>query len=488
MSIEDTLARMPARELILLHWKLKWTRQQAREKQIAPTGDWLTWGVRAGRGFGKTLTGANWMGIECASDNNSIGHVIAPTHDDVRHTCFEGPAGLYNVIPPALIVDSDRTLPMIKLWNGSVIRGFSAEKPERLRGPQCHRGWLDEIASWRGPQNVWDMYKFGLRLGTQTRTLWTSTLKPTPFIRWLLKNTDCMVSGSTYENKANLAPSFFKEMAKYEGTAIGRQELYGELLDAEDNGFIKRSQWCLWPAKDALPKFAFVLLSLDTAFTEDTFDPKTQTGDPTACTTWGVFEHDNKTNFMLLDAWEDHLGFPALMERVKKERLSEYGAADHSLLEFKEPRYGRPLIGSNKGKGRSIDMILIEDKGSGISLRQQLANENILTVPYNPGRMDKLSRLHAVSPVFANGRVWAVESNQRPGELRSWAEPVASQVCTYVGEGSLEHDDLMDTTTQALKYLADRFLGALSPAPKTAQQLLEDAVSMHTPRRDPVYG
>ena len=118
----------------------------------------------------------------------------------------------------------------------------------------------------------------------------------------------------------------------------------------------------------------------------------------------------------------------------------------------------KPIIGPKQSylTGRSPDLLIIEDKGSGISLRQMLAREDILAYPYNPGRADKLQRLHAVSHLFAHGFVWVVESDKRPGNPRSWAEPLISQLCSFTGEGSIKHDDFVDSTTQALRLLADR--------------------------------
>ncbi|HRC86186.1 MAG TPA: terminase family protein, partial [Thermoanaerobaculia bacterium] len=437
LTLEDRLAQLTREQLLLLRWHRKWTLK-ARAKQLPPDdGDWLIYGLRAGRGFGKTEAGSNWLALQAAYDPGSINFVIAPTHDDLKTVCFGGPTGFHACIPQELVAAEDKGLPSLTLWNGSFIRGFASESPNRLRGPQCARGWCDEIAAWRNPQEVWDNYEFGLRLGARPRTIWTSTLKPTPFIRKLLQLPHSMVvAGSTYENRENLPKSYFERLQKYEGTAIGRQELYGELLDPEDSGFIRRSQWKLWPAKDALPVFKFVVMSLDTAFTEKTFDKKEQQGDPTGCSVWGVFEIDRKAQVMLLDCWEDYLGLPALITRVKKERKNAYGSPDLGLADEHGPLFGRPLVGKlQQGTGHTCDAVLIEEKGSGISLRQVLANEDVLTVPYNPGKMDKLSRLHAVSPMFASGRVWAVESNQRAGEFRSWADPLISQVCTYGGEG-----------------------------------------------------
>jgi len=471
-SLRKQLAAFNTEDLILLRWKMLW-KAQARRKQIPPTllpsgKPWKVFGVRSGRGFGKTLMGANWLGQAAASDPGSYNFVIAPTHDDVRYTCFEGPTGLFSVIPPQLIADCNLTLPSITLTNRSIIRGFAAVAPERLRGPQSNRIWADEVASWREPNKSWDNLMFGLRLGPHPQIFWTGTPKPTPFVTKLCKYlTDILVLGSTYENRENLADSFYENVAKYEGTKIGRQELYGELIDPEESGFVKRSDWRLWPAGKPLPRFKFILLSLDTAFTEKTFDKKEQENDPTACSVWGMFEYERKEHVMLLDCWEEHLGFPELIRRTKREMKKTYGDADEPLIKVVLPGQITPH------HGRKPDLILIEDKGSGISLRQSLAMENIFAEPYNPGRMDKLSRLHAVSPLFPHKRVWAVESRNNRGNPVSWADPIITQVCSYVGEGSLEHDDLLDTATQALKFLMDKFrmtfTNKVDPDEKTKQ-------------------
>jgi phage terminase large subunit-like protein len=456
-NLRKRLEEFTTPELHYLRWKLEW-RARARQKQLQPEGQWTIWGIRSGRGFGKTLTAANWLGLLACEISNGYFAVVAPTYGDVRYTCFEGETGLLNVIPKDLIADVSLSLPSITLVNGSLIRGFAGDSPERLRGPQHHAAWCDEVASWKYPEAAWDNLMFGLRLGDNPQVCWTSTPKPKPFVRALSEDPrTVLVTGSTYENADNLPETYFQNVAKYEGTNVGRQELWGELLDPEEAGFVKRSQWRLWKAGRPLPKFKYVIMSLDTAFTEKTFDKKKQENDPTACSVWGLFDYEKKLQVMLLDCWEDRLGFPALMKRVKKERLLTYGDAN-------EPRI-KPKIEDIKYRvshqGRRPDLLLIEEKGSGISLRQALAVENVITEAYNPGGMDKLSRLHAVSPMFAHGRVWCVESDVRGGQPKTWANPLISQVCSFVGEGSIEHDDLLDTTTQALKLFMDKFFGPL---------------------------
>ena len=97
-TIEERLKGLPIEELLLMRWRLKWHRE-ARRKQLAPPEPWKEWGVRSGRGWGKTKTGSNWLGIAAALDPKSYNFIVAPTHDDVRHTCFEGPTGLDACLP-----------------------------------------------------------------------------------------------------------------------------------------------------------------------------------------------------------------------------------------------------------------------------------------------------------------------------------------------------------------------------------------------------
>ena len=256
---------------------------------------------------------------------------------------------------------------------------------------------------------------------------------------------------STYDNIDNLAPSFKKQILQYEGTKIGRQEIHAEILDPEESGIIKRDWIKLWPANKPLPQFEYIVTSLDTAFTEETRDKKKGDPDYSACSVWGLFRHDNKPAILLLDCWQERLGLPDLIERVKEEMRVQYGDGDQKPLIA-------PIIGPKSSYlvGRKPDLCLIEDKGSGISLRQTLAREGIIAYPYNPGRADKLTRLHAVSHLFLHGYVWVVESEKRAGQPKTWAEPLISQLCSFTGEKSIKHDDLMDSATQAIRLISDK--------------------------------
>ncbi len=452
---------MDARQASFLLWQRDWAAT-ARPNQIpdliAPEG-FVEMGYMAGRGFGKTRVGAEFLARQVYLDPQGYDSaVIAPTYQDVKFVCFEGESGLLSVIPPELIKAYNKSDLVIEMYNvaGGVssIRGFTAEKPERLRGPQNARLWCDELAAWQY-DDVWDMAMMGLRLGKKPQVLWTTTPKPRDLVRRLTapKPGRVIVTGSTYDNRANLPDVFFDQLAAYEGTTIGRQELWGELINPEESGIVKRSHFRLWAHDKPLPRFELVVMSLDTAFTEATTDKRSGDADPTACTVWGVFQHEKRANVMLLDCWEEQLGLPDLLRRVRKEMNVSYGDDDDAALV-------KPLFGSSKPltSGRKPDILLIEDKGSGISLRQMLEREGIEAYAYNPGRADKLTRLHIVSPIFARRMVWLPESNKYPGRPRNWVDPMLAQLCAYTGPGSVKHDDFVDSCSQAFRLMMDKRL------------------------------
>jgi predicted phage terminase large subunit-like protein len=460
----SVLSRLDERQARFLVWQKRWGKT-ARPNQVpevaaalqSKSPQFTECGYLAGRGYGKTRVGAEWLARKVFLDPSGFDSaVIAPTYQDVKFTCFEN--GLLDIIPPELINaynKTDMTIEMFNCTGGiSLIRGFTAEKPERLRGPQHTRIWADELAAWPY-DDVWDMAMMGLRLGEKPQVLWTTTPKPKDIIRKLTapKADRLIVAGSTYDNKTNLPDSFFDQLQQYEGTTLGRQELYGELIDPEESGIVKRSQFRLWAHDKPLPTFDLVILSLDTAFTEKTYDKKKGDPDPTACTVWGVFHHEKRNNIMLLDCWEEHLGMPDLIRRVKKEMNIAYGDDDDNALI-------KPMFGSSKPmtSGRKPDILLIEDKGSGISLRQMLEREGLEAYAYNPGRADKLTRLHIVSPIFARKMVWLPESASHPGRPRNWIDPLLHQLCAFTGPGSIKHDDFVDSTTQALRLCMDKRL------------------------------
>jgi predicted phage terminase large subunit-like protein len=199
---------------------------------VTPIGDWRIWLAMAGRGWGKTRVGAEdvfWFG---ATNPGSRIAIIAPTFADARDTCVEGESGLLSIMPKVCLDNWNRSMGELRLWNGSQYKLFSATEPERLRGPQHHRAWGDEVAAWPDP-DAWNQMLFGLRLGADPRAIATTTPKPTPLIRKIVRTAGTMItSGRTFDNADNLPEGTLAYLREqYEGTRLGRQELNAELLE-----------------------------------------------------------------------------------------------------------------------------------------------------------------------------------------------------------------------------------------------------------------
>lgn len=202
----------------------------ARPEQLMPAGDWQTWLVMAGRGFGKTRIGAET--VRKWSQTFRYVNIIAATADDARDIMIEGESGILAICPkrerPHYSISKSR----LEWPNGSNTLIFTAIEPERLRGKQHEKLWCDEIASWRYAE-AWDQAMMGLRLGANPQAVVTTTPRPIQIVRDLIADPNTVVTrGSTYDNRPNLAPKFFaKVIRKYEGTRLGRQELNAEMLD-----------------------------------------------------------------------------------------------------------------------------------------------------------------------------------------------------------------------------------------------------------------
>jgi phage terminase large subunit-like protein len=202
----------------------------AREKQLEPAGQWTTWLIMAGRGFGKTRSGAEWMRKQ-ARTYSRLG-LIGRTAADVRDVMVEGESGILAISPVwerPTYQPSRRRL----VWpNGAQATTYSADEPDSLRGPQHEKLWADEPGAWQY-EDAWDQAMFGLRLGDNPQVCATTTPKVTKLIKRLLSHkTTHVTHGTTYENEENLAPTFLEQVVgRYSGTRIGRQELLAELLE-----------------------------------------------------------------------------------------------------------------------------------------------------------------------------------------------------------------------------------------------------------------
>lgn len=240
----------------------------ARDAQLPPEGPWTYWTVLAGRGFGKTRTGSEWVLETARNHPGTIGHLVAPTAGDVEKVMLYGPAGIITVSPadfrPRYVGSKNKVL----FPNGTVAYTFSAEEPERLRGPQCHWAYCDELAAWKRLQETWDQLQFGYRLTPTLGCLITTTPRPLPVVRELIgkfvrDGVGVVTGGSTYDNRANLSDKFFQEVvAKYEGTRLGRQELNAEILDdipgaLWTRAMIERNR------VDAMPQMSRIVIAVD---------------------------------------------------------------------------------------------------------------------------------------------------------------------------------------------------------------------------------
>lgn len=227
-----------AARVLLWDWRL-W----ARPEQVAPEGDWRVWLVLAGRGWGKTRTGAEWIREQVEVYGRRRVALVAPTAADARDVMVEGESGILAVSPPwnrPVYEPSKRRV----VWpNGAMATLYSAEEPERLRGPQHDAAWADELAAWKYPE-AWDQLQFGLRLGPDPRVVVTTTPKPLRVLKAILAHpATALTRGSTYENAANLPPAFLEKIiARYEGTRLGRQELFAEILEDVPGALWKREQ------------------------------------------------------------------------------------------------------------------------------------------------------------------------------------------------------------------------------------------------------
>ena len=211
-------------------------RSIARPEQLQPEGDWwVIWLYLGGRGAGKTRSGAEAVREWVETGRCGRVTLIAPTQADVRDVMIEGQSGLLAICP-----DSNR--PVYEpskcrlVWpNGAQATAFSAETADRLRGPQHDGLWADELGAWKGAQSVWDMAMFGLRVGKRPRAIVTTTPRPIPLLKALLKRVGqdvALTKGRTQDSVENLAPTFLTQIvSRYSGSRLGRQELDAELLE-----------------------------------------------------------------------------------------------------------------------------------------------------------------------------------------------------------------------------------------------------------------
>ena len=283
-TLPETLAELDETDLAFLatDWHI-WARDDQLPPLNAANGEpWRVWLVLGGRGAGKTRAGAEWIRAKAlglppfATQASQRIALIGETLGDVRHVMIEGVSGL-------LAIHADHERPRFEpskmqlTWpNGAIAQMFGGDNPESLRGPQFDTAWVDELAKWRLPDHGFDMLQFALRLGLHPQMVITTTPKALPILTKIIADPASVTTRSkTADNAANLAPTFIKEITRrYEGTALARQELDGEIVDMRA-GSLWRRDWINAHRVTSIPDLKSIVVAVD--------PPVTATASSDAC-------------------------------------------------------------------------------------------------------------------------------------------------------------------------------------------------------------
>ena len=408
---------------------------QGRPEQLPPENDeWDIWLALAGRGWGKTKSAAEWLAEKATLTPNSRSAIIARTFADARDTCAEGPSGIVTILEEyGTLRDYNRSIGEITLTNKSRIKLFSAEEPKRLRGPQHQFGWIDELAAFDS-FDVWDQYKFGLRLGRHPQTVITTTPQPVKLLKELIaRDKTLVVRGSTFENAANLSAGALADLLlKYDGTRLGRQELYGEIIDDVEGALWTRDMIEEARVTEA-PPLARIVVAIDPAVTSS------EGSDETGIVVAGV---SNDGQYYVLEDCSIRTS-PEKWARTAVDAYHRWGADR--------------VIGETNNGGDMIELLL-RQVDPAVSYRKVTATRG------------KLVRAEPIAALYEQGRAHHVGG----------FEILEDQMCNYT-PSSKASPDHMDAMVWALYDLMDRQgaimgLAALAkfcpacrmPAPKTA--------------------
>jgi phage terminase large subunit-like protein len=397
----------------------------ARPDQLEPKGNYRIWMPLAGRGWGKTRTGAETVRGWIKKGYGRIA-CVAPTKGDVRRVMVEGNSGLMSVCSK-----DDKTVRGANLgypvwsptnntitWeNGAKAEFFSAEDPERLRGPQFFAAWCDEIAAWRNMQETWDMLQFTLRLGRKPRILVTTTPKPVKLIRHIIAQSKeapeeyIVTTGSSYENKDNIDLEALKQ---YEGTRLGRQELYAEVLEEAAGALwtVKMIDGCQeYPENVELEHLQRIVVAVDPAVTSN--------------------EESDMTGIIV--AGIDVNGHGIVIEDAT-DQLSPSGWAKKAIdLYYK---YGADRIVAERNQGGEMVRHTLETEDNTVPIRLVHASRG------------KFARAEPVSALYEQGRV-----KHLPG-----LDELEQQMVTWEPLGSMGSPDRLDAMVWAL---TDLMLGGI---------------------------
>jgi len=411
-GVRDLLGGLSAEELVAL--RFDW-ETWARPEQLPPgDGEWSTFLFLAGRGAGKTRSAAEWARRMAREHPACRIAIVARTAADVRDVCIEGESGLLAVHPPAEAPLYEPSKRRITWRNGSQATAYSADEPDLLRGPQHHFAWADELATWERMQEAWDNLALGLRLGTHPRCFVSTTPRPLPLIRDLLKRSTTIVRrGSTFSNAANLAPSALAEFrARYEGTRLGRQELYAEMLDDVPGALWNREMLDSARVK-AAPELRRVVVAIDPAVTSG--------------------EDSDETGIVVAGrAADGHMYVLA----DRSCRLSPDGWARRAVSAFDDHRADRVVAEVNNG-GDLVEATLRTVR-AGISYRKVHASRG------------KRVRAEPIGALYEQGKVHHVGA----------FSDLEDQMCMFLPEGNERSPDRVDALVWALTELGEAVVSA----------------------------
>ena len=386
----------------------------ARAAQLPPAGRWRIWLILAGRGFGKTRAGAEWVRARIETRRAKRIALVGETLADARQVMVEGESGLLAISPPWNRPLWQPSLRRLTWPNGAIATAFSADDPEQLRGPQFDAAWADELAKWRHPA-AWDNLMFALRLGADPRCVATTTPRPRPWLHPILTDPATVVTrGSTRDNEANLAPGFLAEvLRRYDGTRLGRQEIDGVLLEDVPGA--------LWPAslleaaqEAAAPELVRIVVAVD----------------PSGSAGGGSGKGDGSDETGIIVAGRDAAGTAhVLADRSGRMSPAEWGRA--SIAAYREFRADRLIAERNFGGAMVGHVIATVDSGVPVTL---------VTASHG-----KRIRAEPVAALYEQGRV-----KHLPGLALLEAQMAAFAREGYQGEGS---PDRLDALVWALSDL-----------------------------------
>jgi phage terminase large subunit-like protein len=379
-------------------------RSRARASQLPPDGDWLVWLIMSGRGWGKTWTASSWIN-EIAMTSVCRIALIGATASDTRDIMIEGDSGVLRTAPDHFRPLFEPSKRKVEWPNGSVAHSFSAEEADRLRGPQFHYGWLDELAAFENEQEIWDMFQFGLRLGQHPRCIVTTTPKPKKLLKELIGRPDvAVVTGSTYENSENLAPAFLQAVrTRYEGSRLGRQELHAELLLDIPGALWTRDMIDRANGSWRPPDMKRVVVAVDPSGTR------------------GEEDRGDSIGIVVAGLGADDFGY-VLADRTCK--LSPEGWAREVVKAYREFKADRVVAERNFGGAMVETVIRTVDRN--VSYKEVTASRG------------KIARAEPVASLYEQGRV------RHAGAFPQLEDQLCAMTSDgYVGEGSPDRADAL---------------------------------------------